>query len=213
MSTPSIDVWPEDSDPRWRAAVIAFTRHHAEDPRTTVRDGVATTASIDYHARVSVWVRRLDPSAPLPARLAALAQHVRRFEMPRTAYPVGVQGYKRWRTAALLRHTEIARGELTAIGYDDATCSHTCDIMLKKKLAHDPVAALLEDAVCLRFLEDELTGFVAEQRAAGRDHEGLRTIVTKTWVKMSATGRAAAPALLAGLPPDLAALVGEVAAQ
>lgn len=208
-----IDVWPEDTDPRWRDAVAAFTRHHEDDPREVVRAGVATTVSIDYHARVSAWVRRLDPRAALSVRLAALAQHVRRFEMPRAAYPAGPQGYKRWRAAAGLRHVEIARDVLARVGYDDATISHTCDIMLKKKLAHDPAAALLEDAVCLRFIEDELAGFAAEQIAAGKDRDALVTIVAKTWAKMSTAGRAAAPALLPGLPPDLATLVGEVAAS
>jgi hypothetical protein len=209
----TIDVWPDDADPRWRAAVLAFTRHHDADPREVVRDGVTTTASIDYHARVSAWVRRLDPHAPLPVRLAALAQHVRRFELPRSAYPSGPQGYKRWRAAAGLRHAEIAREVMTAVGYDEATISHTCDVMLKKKLAHDPAAALLEDAVCLRFVEDELATFAAEQVAAGKDREALRTIVAKTWAKMSTAGRAAAPALLPGLPSDIAALVAEVAAS
>jgi len=211
MTALVIDAWPEDDDPRWRGAVAAFTKHHAEDPRVIDRDGITTTVSLDYHARVSAWVRRLDASAPLAARLAALAQHVRRFEMPRAAYPAGSQGYKRWRSTALLRHAEIARTELVALGYDDVIVTPTCDAILKKKLAHDPIAALLEDAVCLRFVQDELTQFATEQQAAGRDRAAMRTIVAKTWAKMSAAGRSAAPALLAGLPPDLAALVGEVA--
>lgn len=212
MST-TIDAWPEDDDSRWRGAITAFTRHHAEDPRTIERDGITTTVSLDYHARVSAWMRRLDAGAPLPARLAALAQHVRRFEMPRTAYPAGPQGYKRWRSTALLRHAEIARTELVALGYPDEIVTHTCDAILKKTLAHDPIAALLEDAVCLRFVQDELTQFATDQQAAGKDRAALHTIVAKTWAKMSDAGKRAAPALLAGLPPDLAALVGEVAAQ
>lgn len=200
--TASIDAWPEDDDPRWRAAIVAFARHHADDPRPCTRDGVTTTVSMDYHARVSAWVRRLDGGAPLATRLGALAQHVRRFEMPRDAQPAGPQGYKRWRAAAGLRHVEIARVELGRIGYDAATIEHACDIMLKKRLAHDPAAALLEDAVCVRFIEDELATF-----AAGRQPEAVRTIVAKTWAKMSAPGRGAAVGLLPALPADLAALV------
>lgn len=197
-----IDAWPEDTDPRWRAAVVAFGRHHAEDPRPCVRDGVTTTVSLDYHARVSAWVRRLDPTAPTPARLGALAQHVRRFEMPRDAYPPGAQGYKRWRAAANLKHAALAKLELERVGYDAETIAHTCDVLLKKRLAHDPAAALLEDAVCLRFVQDELVAF-----AQGRDPDAVRTIVAKTWVKMSAAGHRAALGLLPALPPGLAALV------
>ncbi len=205
--TLSIDAWPDDADPRWRAAVAAFTHHHAADPRPITRDGVTTTVSLDYHARVSLWIRRLDPAAPIPARLGALAQHVRRFEFPRDAYPAGGPGYKRWRAAAGLRQAELARVELAAAAYDEATITATTDVMLKKRLAHDPVAALLEDAVCVRFVQDELALF-----AAGREPEAVRTIVAKTWAKMSEAGHRAAVGILGELPPDLVALVSAAVA-
>ncbi len=203
----SIDAWPDDADPRWRAAVAAFEAHHAADPRPLVRDGVTTTVSLDYHARVSAWVRRLDGVAGLPARLGALAQHVRRFELPRTDFPATPQGYKRWRANAGLRQAELARTELERAGFDAAIVTHTCDVMLKKRLAHDPLAALLEDAVCVRFVQDELASF-----AAGRAPDAVLTIISKTWAKMSPSGHQAAVGLLGELPPPLVALVAAATA-
>ncbi len=201
-NTLTLDAWPHDDDPRWRAAVIVFEAHHAADPRTLVRADTTTTVSLDYHARVSAWVRRIDPTAPLPARLGALAQHVRRFEFPRDAYPPGVQGYKRWRVLAGVRQAELARLELERIGYDEPTIAHTCDVMLKKRLANDVAAALLEDAVCVRFVQDELATFAQQ-----RQPEAVRVIIAKTWAKMSSAGHRAATGVLAELPSDLVALV------
>jgi hypothetical protein len=200
----ALDVWPEDDDPRWAAAVGAFAEHHAADPRRITRDGATTTVSLDYHARVSRWVRRLDGAAPHAARLAALAQHVRRFEMPRSDYPEGPQGYKRWRVAAGLRHAAIASQIVADVGYPAALAKSVGDAILKKGLGRDEASALLEDAVCLRFVEDELATF-----AAGRDAVQLRSIVAKTVEKMSDRGRARLPELLAVLPAPLVAALGD----
>jgi hypothetical protein len=190
-------------DPRFAAARAAFAIHHAADPRTIERGGTTTTVSIDYHARVYAWLVRLDPSAPLSVRLAALAQHVRRWEVPRSSAPAGLAGYKRWRSELARRQADIAAATLADVGWDDATIARVTDILVKKRLRSDPEVQLLEDAVCLRFLEDELAEF-----AEGRDDEAVVAIIRKTWDKMSARGRAAALALAPALPERAAALVG-----
>lgn len=191
----TLDAWPETADARWPAVLRAFATHHLDDPREFVRDGVAMTISLDYHARVSAWVRRLDGDAEIAVRLAALAQHVRRFELPRRDYPEGVVGYKRWRAAAMLRHVELAKATLVSVGYEPALGDRVGAVMLKKQLHHDPGAALLEDAVCLRFVQDELAAF-----AADREPEAVAAIVAKTWAKMSPAGHAATLAVLPSLP-------------
>jgi hypothetical protein len=191
-----------DDDPRFQAARAVFAAHHAADPRALVRDGVATTVSLDYHARVEAWLVRIEPDAPLPVRLAALAQHVRRWEVPRTSAPAGLAGYKRWRSELARRQADIARTELLRVGYDDATVQRVADIMVKKHLRSDPDVQLLEDAVCLRFLEDELAPF-----AEGRTDEDVVAIIAKTWAKMSARGHTFALALAPALPERASALV------
>lgn len=190
-------------DPRFAAARAAFAIHHAADPRTIERDGVTTTVSVDYHARVESWLVRIAPDAPEAVRLAALAQHVRRWEVPRSSAPEGLAGYKRWRSELARRQADIAAATLAQVGYDDATIARVGDILVKKRLRSDPDVQLLEDAVCLRFLEDELATF-----AEGRDDDAVVAIIRKTWDKMSERGRAAALALAPALPERAAALVG-----
>lgn len=191
-----------DDDERFAAAHAAFAAHHAADPRALVRDGVGTTVSLDYHARVGAWLVRLEPEPPLVVRLAALAQHVRRWEVPRASAPAGLAGYKRWRSELARRQADIAAAELARIGYDAATIARVEDILVKKRLRSDPDVQLLEDAVCLRFLEDELADF-----AAGRADDEVVGIIRKTWDKMSARGHALALALAPTLPERAATLV------
>jgi hypothetical protein len=191
-----------DDDPRFAAARAAFAAHHADDPRPFVRDGAPTTISADYHARLERWLVALAADAPVSVRLAALAQHVRRWEVPRSTHPPGLAGYKRWRSALAQRQADIAAGELARVGYDAETIARVRDILTKKRLRSDPDGQLLEDAVCLRFLEDELAEF-----ARGKGAEDVVGIIRKTWDKMSERGHAAARALLPALPQDIAALV------
>lgn len=192
-----------NDDERFAAARAAFEVHHAADPRTTERDGITTTVSLDYHARVESWLVRIAADAPMPVRLAALAQHVRRWEVPRASAPAGLAGYKRWRSELARRQADIAAATLAEVGWDDATIARVTEILLKKRLRSDPDVQLLEDAVCLRFLEDELATF-----AEGRDDDAVVGIIRKTWDKMSARGRDAALALAPALPERAAALVG-----
>ncbi|MFO0633382.1 MAG: DUF4202 family protein [Nannocystaceae bacterium] len=135
------DPWPDDPDPRMHAAVAAFARHHDDDPRTIVRDGATVTVSHDYHARLCRWVAALAPDASAAVRLAALAQHVRRFERPRGDYPGGVEGYKRWRADAARFQAEIAASTLQACGYPPDTLARVRQILLKQRLRRTIEAA------------------------------------------------------------------------
>ncbi len=197
------------ADPeRFAAAAARFARHHAEDPRTVTRGNETSSASQDYHARLSMFVLQLDPEASEVVRLAALCQHVRRFELGRDAFPATPQGYKRWRSEQTRRQVAIAAGELEATGYDAATIERVVAILSKRNLRDDADAALLEDAVCLRFVVDELATF-----ATGRSDEDLVRILRKTWDKLSPRGRWAVAAAVAGLPASLRALVARATAQ
>ena len=70
----------------------------------------------------------------------------------------------------------------------------------------DPDVQLLEDVICLVFLEHYLSDF-----APKHDEEKLLEVLRKTWPKMSDDGRRAALAL--DLAPDLRALVARAIAS
>ncbi len=84
-------------------------------------------------------------------------------------------------------HADRAAEVLRDVGYDDATIARVCSLIRKERLKADPEAQLLEDVICLVFLENYFAEFAAEH-----DEAKLIRILQRTWKKMSPTGHAAA---------------------
>ena len=89
---------------------------------------------------------------------------------------------------------------MTEVGYDESMVAHVQSLVRKERMKLDPEAQLLEDVVCLVFLESYFAEF-----AKDHDEEKLIDIVRKTWKKMSDRGHAAA--LQLELPPDCRRIV------
>jgi len=182
---------------RFERAMARIDAAHAEDPR---RDASGRPRELAYAERMSRWLAHLAPDASEALRLAVRCQHLRRWEIPRSAYPEGAAGYRRWRAEQARAHARAAAEILREAGYDEAFVARVQALVRKEGIKRDPEAQALEDAACLVFLEDEFAAF-----AARHDEAKLLAILRKTWAKMSERGRRAALAL--DLAPPLRALV------
>ncbi|HWA72456.1 MAG TPA: DUF4202 domain-containing protein [Polyangiaceae bacterium] len=171
-------------DNRFARAVAAFTAVSAGDPAREIDGGEARPRELVQSERLVRWVQRLAPDASEALRLAAHCQHIGRFQLPRASYPDGRSGYLRWRSELARRHAETAHEILSGLGYDEATVEHVRRIVLKQNLSRDADVQLMEDALCLSFLEHELSEFAAR-------HEDAKvvSILRKTWRKMSPRAR------------------------
>ena len=121
--------------------------------------------------------------------LAARAQHIRRWEIPRETYPRDRVGYLQWRQELKQFHAEKTAEILQEVGYDAAMIKRVKDLILKKRLKLDPEVQALEDALCLVFLEEQFSEF------AQKEADKIVDIVRKTWRKMSPRGQQFALAL------------------
>ena len=129
-----------------------FDEANAEDPNREVVDGEALPKELVYAQRMT---RRLDafaPGAPETVKLAARAQHIRRWEVPRDDYAEGRAGYLKWRTDLYKRHGDIAAQIMQEVGYDERTIERVQTLLRKRGLKTDPEVQLLEDVICLVFL-------------------------------------------------------------
>ena len=153
-------------DTAFGRAASRFGAAHAED---------ATGHAARYHAALAAWVDRLVPDASVALRLAALCQHLRRGDQPRSAYPEGPAGYKRWRAAAATAHASAARAILAEAGVDDATGLRVGELLVKKGLRSDPETMAFEDAIALTFLEIDF----AARALAGELPVELRALVSR----------------------------------
>lgn len=190
---------------RFSAAIAAFDAANAQDPRREPDSaGIEQPRELLYARRMTEMLERFAPDAPEPVRLAARCQHIRRWEIPRDAYPRTPEGYKAWRSRLMDFHADTAAGVLREAGYDPETTARVRSLLRKERLKRDPDAQLLEDVIGLVFLEHYLEGFVAAHPEY--DEAKLAGILKKTWAKMSPRGRAAALAIVK-LPERLAPVV------
>jgi hypothetical protein len=139
------------------------------------------------------WLDKLEPAASEPLRLAARGQHLMRWKIPRDSFPKDRAGYLRWRTTLYDFHADRVAEVLREVGYDDAIIAQVRSLIRKENLKSDPAAQLLEDVICLVFLENYFAEF-----AKDHDEEKLIRILRKTWKKMSPRGHEAAMALQLG---------------
>jgi hypothetical protein len=177
-----------------------FDEANAEDPNTEMVNGQPLPKELVYGQRMSARLAVFAPDAPETVRLGARAQHIRRWEVPRDSYPEGRAGYLKWRTDLHKRHADIAGEIMRDVGYDTGTIERVQTLLRKRGLKTDPDVQLMQDVICLVFLEHYFHDF-----AQKHDEEKLIAIVQKTWKKMTEKGHQAALALHYA-PEDLAVI-------
>jgi hypothetical protein len=167
-----------------------FDEANGDDPNMETVDGAPVPKELVYGQRMSARLDAFAPDAPESVKLAARAQHIRRWEVPRDSYPEGRAGYLKWRTDLYKRHGDIAGEIMAEVGYDEETIERVKTLLRKRGLKTDPEVQLLEDVICLVFLEHYFHDF-----ASKHDEEKLIPIVQKTWKKMTERAHQAALAL------------------
>jgi hypothetical protein len=177
---------PNDSQ-RFESALRRFDGENSRDPNHEAVDGIPHPRELLYAQRLVNWVLRLCPDASEELRLAARCQHICRWEIPRQSHPMTRAGYLQWRATLKKFHAQKAGDILREAGYPEDVIRRVQDLNLKKHFPDDPEARVLEDALCLVFLEFQFADLAAKTAAA-------RTInaLQKSWQKMTGAGRAEA---------------------
>ena len=184
--------------PSFTAAIAAIDSANALDP---VLEGAVPRALL-YGQRMSAALVGFRPDAPAALRLAARAQHIERWVIPRASYPEGRVAYLSWRKALQQHHARRAGEIMAAAGYGAEEIARVGALLRKEGLKHDADVQALEDVICLVFLRYEAPEFIAKH-----DDQKVREILAKTARKMSAAGLTAAGQL--ELDARLARLLGE----
>lgn len=158
-----------------------------------------------YGRRMTETLESFRPDAAEPLKIAARAQHIERWTVPRASYPDGRIAYLTWRKDLQKFHARRAGEIMAQCGYAEEEIARTGSLLKKERLKQDDDAQTLEDVICLVFLRHEAEAFIAKH---GDDK--LRDILAKTTKKMSTAGLAAAAQVPMG--ERLARLLGEAVA-
>jgi hypothetical protein len=182
---------PETFQPRdpqkFAAALRRFDEENSHDPNSEIAGGISRPRELLYAERLTDWVLRICPSASEELRLAARCQHICRWQSPRENYPLTRAGYLKWRADLKKFHAEKSGAILRETGYDDEVVRRVQDLNLKKHFPADAEVRVLEDALCLVFLEFQLAGLAAKS-----DDGKMINALQKSWAKMTGAARAEA---------------------
>ena len=153
------------------------------DPNNEEFEGKSYPKELLYGQRMSGWMEKVAPDANEPLKIAARAQHIQRWELPRSDYDEGKKGYHLWRTSLYRIHAEKAAEIMADCGYSEGEIEKTRQLLLRRKLQSDPEAQILEDVICLVFLENYFLDFSTKH-----DEAKMIGIIQKTWAKMTPLG-------------------------
>ncbi|MCJ1443483.1 MAG: hypothetical protein MMC23_003981 [Stictis urceolatum] len=167
------------------AALAAIDNAHSQDPNQQSTSGGSIPHELHYARKMTAYLEQ-HTSDPSPAlQLAIRAQHLRRWEVPRSSYPATRAGYLTWRAGLKSRMSEQAASLCRQAGVDEGTCLRVGRLIKKEGLNKgEEEAQALEDIACLVFLDEQFEDFRREH-----NEEKIVNILRKTWGKMGDKGR------------------------
>lgn len=186
---------------RFERALALFDAANAEDPN--LDEGQPKEWL--YGRRMSEMIGRFAPDASEAAQLAVRAQHIQRWKVPRSQYPMNKEGYHAWRTGLYTFHADTAGALMREAGYDDTMIERVKKAVGKRGIKSNPETQLLEDIADLVFIEHYMLAFA--QSKPDYDEEKWLEIIRKTWKKMSKAAQAYALSGKIKLPEPLVPLI------
>jgi hypothetical protein len=156
---------------------------NAQDPNCDIYQSKTYPKELLYSNRIYERLMIFHPNATEAVQIAAKAQHICRWKMPRESYPMDRAGYLKWREDLKKFHATTTIKIVKKAGYLDEFCARVSFLIEKKLLKKDAETQLLEDVICLVFLEYYFDAFVQKH-----DREKIKNIILKTWNKMSEAG-------------------------
>ena len=169
---------------RFEAACRGFDAANSLDPNLEIVEGIARPRELVYAERLTQWVVKLCPDASEELRLAARCQHLCRWSIARGSYPMTRAGYLKWREDLKKFHAEQAGAILRTAGYPEETVVKVQALNRKQHFPQDPDSRVLEDALCLVFLEFQFAGLAAKTR-----DDKMINALQKSWKKMTPLAR------------------------
>ena len=195
----STEFKPADAK-RFEMALRRFDEENSRDPNTEIVNDVPRQRELVHAQWLTDWVLKLCPNASEELRLAARCQHLCRWTIARGSYLMTRAGYLKWRADLKIFHAEKAGEILREVGYPAETIAKVQALNLKKNFPRDPECRVLEDALCLVFLERQLADLARKST-----EDKVINALQKSWQKM--TDAARTEALKLNYTPEEKALI------
>ena len=160
-----------------------FDTYNKTDPHVFIWEGVTYPQEYFLALKLYEWVKKLDPAAGDELLLASRSQHLGRWQIPRETYPGGREGYLKWRRDLAFYHADKASAILQGVGYAAEQTDRIRQIILKQKIKADAEVQVMENALCLVFLQFQYEDFYHKHPA-----DKVVNILKKSLLKMDGNG-------------------------
>lgn len=167
----------------FQKAIALIDAENAQDPNQEISQSQPISKELLYSNRMYERLMIFEPNASEAIQIATKAQHICRWKIARESYPMDRVGYLKWREDLKKFHSKTTASILEKVGYEKTFIDRVSFLIEKKLLKKDAETQLLEDVICLVFLEYYLEEFIQKH-----DTEKLKNIILKTWNKMSEKG-------------------------
>jgi hypothetical protein len=165
---------------KFEKAITTFDAYNLNDPHQEEFEGKMVSKELLYAQRMSQRLDDFYPAAPEYLKLAAHCQHIGRWEIPRESYPMDKKGYLQWRNVLKTHHARLAEQILQSCRYDEEIIEKVKFLLVKKELYTNSDTQVLEDVICLVFIE-----YYLEEFAEKHEPQKVVDILRKTLKKMS----------------------------
>lgn len=200
---------PRTKMAKFEAALEKIDAAHSQDPRLVSpwpnNPDTQLPYELHYANKMTQYLHQRKPNTSETLQLAVRAQHLRRWEVPRSTFPQTKPGYHAWRAHLQKRQAELAQNICLEAGYSPTEAERVAALVRKEglKQEEDEETQVLEDVACLVFLDDRFEEFEKEH-----DEGRVVEILRKTLLKMSPAGRELAQGVAGGLSERARGLVG-----
>lgn len=184
---------------------------NSEDPNQEISEGKDWPKELLYSRRMSDMLERYAPNADDAMKLAVSAQHIQRWKLPRSNYPMNRKGYHQWRAELYKFHAAAIADLLAKAGYKDEFITRVTQAVGKKSLKTNPDTQLLEDVAGLVFFEHYLLDFADSHPEY--DEQKWLDIIGKIWNKMSVRAHQYALAGHIKFPDSLAVIIQKAVSE
>lgn len=172
---------------KFETAIALIDKKNAEDPNIYSTSGLDYPKELLYSQRMSRKLLQFNSNASKALQIAARAQHICRWVIPRNEFPMDRVGYLKWRETLKKMHAKTTVDILQKVGFNEQFINRVEKIILKKLIKKNDESQTIEDVICLVFLD-----YYFDEFSAKHSDEKVIDILQKTWVKMSDKGREAA---------------------
>lgn len=168
------------SEIQYNFCVKEIEKIHSSDNTLVNEDSGPISSELLYSNRMLSILEMLEPNSDYSTKLAAQCQHLKRWEIKRTEYPMTRQGYHQWRRVVMNHQLAQCKEVLIQSNIETDDIEEILSILRNQGNKMESKSQVIQDTACLVFVKWYLETFAVKHESSK-----VADILKKTKRKMS----------------------------